>query len=230
MVRGRVSLNRIMMNIVHAANRIDKFSFCFPCVSCCCLLWIKKNYEFHNYSFRFPLMWNDGFKNIVTRSLMESNICILVNKEKPKIKLRKCKGYQDRSNRRFTWMKNKMEFRNAIKFFKQNIVIVLLVLVMQHYCIHIPNVLSNNDKIVAEQPTTNRNGSDKQVPFVEYFIEHNVSQSDAKKRFFEIGIKLLEGMFPSYSHCHTWVQSHIYSQIFQINLNPRGVRRAQTKL
>lgn len=78
------------------------------------------------------------------------------------------------------------------------IVIILLVLVVHDmHGMHLTNLLpNNNDQIVKEQNFNqlHTNGSVKNVPFIEYFMEHNVSQSDAKQHFFETGIKLLDGM------------------------------------
>lgn len=63
------------------------------------------------------------------------------------------------------------------------------------------NVLSRSDQIAknAIEPgniAPNSNATNlKTVPFVEYYIEHNVSQGDAKRSFFETGIKLIDGMW-----------------------------------
>lgn len=81
---------------------------------------------------------------------------------------------------------------NRIDYSKLQHVIVLLVIIF-----NIPHIWAGNDQIVALRRTDDgqsRNGSStmqKQVPFEEYFIEHNVSHRDAKKIFYEIGIKSL---------------------------------------
>lgn len=80
---------------------------------------------------------------------------------------------------------------NKVKMKSKNVIIILVVFsIMVHIPITstlmIPNTL---------EPSANGKNASKQVPFVEYFIEHNVSQSDARKSFFEIGVKLMEGMF-----------------------------------
>lgn len=70
----------------------------------------------------------------------------------------------------------------------QSIVIIALFIV-------VPIVLTRNDQIVQnaiDQHT--QNASIKRVPFVEYYIEHNVSQDDAKRSFFEFGVKLIDGV------------------------------------
>lgn len=83
-----------------------------------------------------------------------------------------------------------MLFSTEVDRFRQNVVIIFLVLVW-----YTPNVLTRNDQIVSnaiEQSKQNASMK-KQLPFVEYYIEHNISQGDAKRSFFEVGIKLLDG-------------------------------------
>lgn len=70
----------------------------------------------------------------------------------------------------------------------QSIVIATLFLAA-----YAPNVLIQSDVIaknVINQPNQNASFA-KKVPFEEYYIEHNVSQSDAKRSFFETGVKLI---------------------------------------
>lgn len=84
-----------------------------------------------------------------------------------------------------------MLFSNQVNRFRQNVVILFLVLVV---CTA-PNVLSHNDQIASnaiDQSKYNASAK-KELPFIEYYIEHNVSQRDAKRSFFEVGIKLLDG-------------------------------------
>lgn len=69
--------------------------------------------------------------------------------------------------------------------------IIFLVLVL-----YAPNVLMHNDQIESNaiEQSKQNDSAKKQLPFVEYYIEHNVSQGDAKRSFFEVGIKLLNGV------------------------------------
>lgn len=84
---------------------------------------------------------------------------------------------------------NEMLFPNKIDHFKQNVVIVFLVLAT-----YAPNVLTRSDQIISNAiDQAKQNASMKKVPFIEYFIEHNVSQGDARRSFFDVGIKLLDG-------------------------------------
>lgn len=84
---------------------------------------------------------------------------------------------------------DEMLFSNQIDRFNQSVVIVMLVLVA-----YAQNVLTRSDQIASNTINpSNRNASVKTVPFVEYYIEHNVSQGDAKRSFFEVGIKLIDG-------------------------------------
>ncbi|XP_055303473.1 uncharacterized protein LOC129569087 isoform X1 [Sitodiplosis mosellana] len=82
-----------------------------------------------------------------------------------------------------------MLFSNQVDRFKQNVVIIFLVLV-----VYAPNVLLHNDEIASNAIDQSKQNASvkKEMPFVEYYIEHNVSQRDAKRSFFEIGIKLLD--------------------------------------
>lgn len=71
----------------------------------------------------------------------------------------------------------------------QSIVIIALVLV-------VPIVLTRNDQIVQNViDHQNQNASMKKVPFVEYYIEHNVSQTDAKSSFYKFGVKSINGVY-----------------------------------
>lgn len=82
-----------------------------------------------------------------------------------------------------------MLISNQVDRFNQSIVIVLLILV-----VNAQKVLARNDQIVPNTINqSNQNASMKNVPYVEYYIEHNVSQGDAKRSFFEVGIKLMDG-------------------------------------
>lgn len=84
---------------------------------------------------------------------------------------------------------DEMLLSNQIDRLNQSVVIVMLVLVA-----YAQNVLTRNDQIAANTINqSNRNASVKTVPFVEYYIEHNVSSGDAKRSFFEVGIKLIDG-------------------------------------
>lgn len=83
---------------------------------------------------------------------------------------------------------------NIVQRFKR-IVIIALVLVF-----YATNVLSRSDQIAknAIEPEKSSNSSatiTKKVPFEEYYIEHNVSEGDAKRSFLEVGIKLIGGMW-----------------------------------
>lgn len=84
-----------------------------------------------------------------------------------------------------------MLISNKIVWFNQSIVIVFLVFIL-----YAQNVLTYNDQI--DQNTidrTNQNAS-KRVPYDSiYYMEHNVSQGDAKQSFFDIGIKLIDGSY-----------------------------------
>lgn len=75
---------------------------------------------------------------------------------------------------------------NKVKMELINVIIAIVVfLIPTTFTLTIPNTLeqSSNGKIAS-----------KEMPFVEYFMEHNVSQSDAKKSFLDVGVKLLKGM------------------------------------
>lgn len=88
---------------------------------------------------------------------------------------------------------NEMLCSNLVERLKI-LVIIALVLVLDA-----SNVLSRSDQIAKnaiepEKSSSNANATImKNVPFVEYYIEHNVSQGDAKRSFFETGIKLIDG-------------------------------------
>lgn len=88
---------------------------------------------------------------------------------------------------------NEMLCSNLVERLKI-LVIIALVLVLDA-----SNVLSRSDQIAKnaiepEKSSSNTNATImKNVPFVEYYIEHNVSQGDAKRSFFETGIKLIDG-------------------------------------
>lgn len=74
-------------------------------------------------------------------------------------------------------------------------IIVIIALVVVSYA---SNVLSRSDQIAKNAIELEKSSSNatimKKVPFVEYYIEHNISQGDAKRSFFEVGIKLIDGM------------------------------------
>lgn len=74
-------------------------------------------------------------------------------------------------------------------------IIVIIALVVVSYA---SNVLSRSDQIAKNaielEKSSNNATIMKKVPFVEYYIEHNISQGDAKRSFFEVGIKLIDGM------------------------------------
>lgn len=78
---------------------------------------------------------------------------------------------------------------NLVEHLLSLVIITLVVVVLA------PNVLTRSDQIAKNainQPK--QNGSiTKQVPFEEYFIEHNVSEGDARRSFLETGIKLIDG-------------------------------------
>lgn len=82
---------------------------------------------------------------------------------------------------------------NLVERFK-NIVIIALVVVS-----YASNVLSRSDQIAKNAIDSEKSSSNatimKKVPFIEYHIEHNISEGDAKRSFFEIGIKLIDGMY-----------------------------------
>ena len=86
---------------------------------------------------------------------------------------------------------DEMLFSNQVNRFRRNVVILFLVLVV---CTA-PNVLSHNDQIASNAIDQSKHNASakKDLPFIEYYIEHNVSQRDAKRSFFEVGIKLLDG-------------------------------------
>lgn len=99
---------------------------------------------------------------------------------------------------------------NKVKMESINVIIAIVVfLIPITFTLTIPNTL--------EQSSNGKNAS-KELPFVEYFMEHNVSQSDAKKSFFDVGVKLLEGM-TVFIHYYTNVESFSvqnYSTILKI--------------
>lgn len=74
----------------------------------------------------------------------------------------------------------------------QSIVIATLVLVA-----YAPNVLTRSDEIATNAVNpSNRNASmSKKVPYEEYFIEHNISHGDARRSFFQTGVKLINGAY-----------------------------------
>lgn len=77
---------------------------------------------------------------------------------------------------------------NRFDCFQPSYVIVLLVFIL---------IFLDDGQIVASRILKDEHSEAvatttmKQVPFEEYFIEHNVSQRDAKKIFHDVGIKLL---------------------------------------
>lgn len=84
---------------------------------------------------------------------------------------------------------------NLVKRFK-NIVIIALVLVS-----YASIVLCRSDQIAKNAIKPEKSGPNnatttatnmKNVPFVEYYIEHNINEGEAKRSFFETGIKLLD--------------------------------------
>lgn len=86
---------------------------------------------------------------------------------------------------------------NLVKRLK-NIVIVAVVFVS-----YASIVLSRSDQIAknAIEPNqsdpnnaTTATNYQKKVPFVEYYIEHNINEGEAKSNFFQTGAKLLDGM------------------------------------
>lgn len=81
-----------------------------------------------------------------------------------------------------------MLFSNKVDRFKQIIVIVLLVVMA-----YVPNVITNIVPNTIDQPKPNT--PTKEVPFHEYYIEHNVSEGAAKQSFFEVGVKLIDGVY-----------------------------------
>lgn len=72
----------------------------------------------------------------------------------------------------------------------QCIVIATLVLV-----VYAPNVFTRSDEIAKNSINTpNQNASrSKEKTYEEFFIEHNISQADARRSFFETGFKLIDG-------------------------------------
>lgn len=86
-----------------------------------------------------------------------------------------------------------MSFSYRFYFVFNNLDVILVFLTI---ILNIPNILTQNDQIVINMSDKqNRNASiHNKVPYEEFFIEHNISQEDAKRNFQEIGIKLLEGM------------------------------------
>lgn len=90
-------------------------------------------------------------------------------------------------------------FSSQIDHFRRNIFVIITLV----FTVYAPNVLTHSDQIISN---TLDKTSTKKVPFVEYYIEHNVSQADAKRSFFDVGIKLLDGVycieFPiNHMHC-----------------------------
>lgn len=79
---------------------------------------------------------------------------------------------------------------NKVKMESINVIITVIVFLIM---VHIPITFTLTVPNTLEQSSNGKNAS-KELPFIEYFMEHNVSQSDAKKSFFEVGVKLLEGM------------------------------------
>lgn len=83
---------------------------------------------------------------------------------------------------------------SLVKRFKRNVIIAVVLV------FYATNVLSRSDQIaknaIDPEKSSNSNATiTKKVPYEEYFIEHNVSEGDAKRSFLEIGIKLIEGMW-----------------------------------
>lgn len=104
------------------------------------------------------------------------------------------------------WSKTKRKTKSVDEMLCPNLVerfqsIVIATLFLVAYA---PNVLIQSDVIaknVINQPNQNASFA-KKVPFEEYYIEHNVSQSDAKRSFFETGVKLIGACI-----FHWWKQS-----------------------
>lgn len=78
-----------------------------------------------------------------------------------------------------------MLLSNEVHYFKQKIVIVFLVVLA-----YLPHVITNI--VPNANDLSKQNTSMKKVPFVEYYIEHNVSEGAAKQSFFEVGVKLID--------------------------------------
>lgn len=81
-----------------------------------------------------------------------------------------------------------MLLSTEVHYFKQKIVIVLLVVLA-----YLPHVITNI--VPNANDLSKQNTSMKKVPFVEYYIEHNVSEGAAKQSFFEVGVKLIDGAY-----------------------------------
>lgn len=79
---------------------------------------------------------------------------------------------------------------NKVKMESINVILTVVVLSIM---VHIPITFTLKISNTLERSSNGKNAS-KELPFEEFFMEHNVSQSDAKKSFFDVGVKLLEGM------------------------------------
>lgn len=80
-----------------------------------------------------------------------------------------------------------MVFSHLSNSLQQIIVIVIIV------NLNINKVFTD-DRIGNTKPySTKQSDPVKSLPFEEYFIEHNISQTDAKKSFNDVGVKLLSG-------------------------------------
>lgn len=80
---------------------------------------------------------------------------------------------------------------NKVKMKSINVIInvVVFLIIIVHTPITFTLTISNT-----LEPSSKEMKTPKELPFVEYFMEHNVSQKDAKKSFFDVGVELLEGM------------------------------------
>ncbi|XP_031628179.1 uncharacterized protein LOC116343973 [Contarinia nasturtii] len=84
-----------------------------------------------------------------------------------------------------------MLFSSQIDHFRKNVFVIIALV----FTLYMPNVFTRSDRIISNtlDPIAKQNASVKGVQeVVEYFIEHNISQGDAKRSFFEVGIKLLD--------------------------------------
>lgn len=76
-----------------------------------------------------------------------------------------------------------MLFPNKFK----HIIVIIVILVLT-----VTNVLTH--QIASNAIDQSKMNASKIVPYKEYYMEHNVSQSDARQQFFEYGIKLIDGV------------------------------------
>lgn len=92
---------------------------------------------------------------------------------------------------------NEMLCSNLVKCLKNSVIVALVLVsyatIASARTDQIAKNSINTEKSAPNNPNTTTTNM-KKVPFVEYYIEHNINEGEAKRSFFETGIKTLDGM------------------------------------